>query len=62
MAEYLSVKEAADMLRLSVPTIYKFCTERRIPFAKVGTRTVFDRDDLIAWVNNRKVEPIGVKS
>lgn len=55
----LSVKEAAEYLRLAVPTIYKMCCQRTGPrFIKCGTRTLFRIADLEAFLAEHTVEPV----
>jgi excisionase family DNA binding protein len=55
----LSVPEAAAFLGLKVPTIYQLTCSRRIPFYKVGTRTMFKERQLLDWLEGFAVEAIG---
>ena len=59
MKKLLTIKEAADILGVSVNTIYKWTSAKKIPYVKVGGRVMFDPDDLEAWIEARKVDPIG---
>jgi len=54
----LSVKEASQLLKLSVPTIYHFTSTRSIPFFKRGKRLYFSKDALMEWVKEGKVKTI----
>jgi len=54
--EYLSVIEAAKLIGLARSTIYNYIYNRHIPFIKIGGRVVFDKADLIAWVERKKVK------
>jgi len=50
-SDLLTVKEAADLLRLKVSTIRAWVLQRRIPFVKLGgKRVLFRRTDLEALV------------
>jgi excisionase family DNA binding protein len=50
-SDLLTVKEAADLLRLKVSTIRAWVLQRRIPFVKLGgKRVLFRRADLEAFV------------
>lgn len=49
LPKFLEVSEVAALLRLSPRTIYDMVSQRRIPFRKAGDRTIFDRDEIIAW-------------
>ena len=42
-----TVQEAADFLRWSVPTLYSYASRRKIPFIKLGQKSLrFRRSDL----------------
>jgi excisionase family DNA binding protein len=51
-SDLLTVKEAADLLRLQVSTIRAWVLKRRVPFVKLGGKRVFfrrvDLEQLIA--------------
>lgn len=59
MSKLLSTKEAAEFLGLKLPTLYKYSSQKSIPFVKIGTRVLFDPDDLNAWIEKKKIKPIG---
>lgn len=42
--ETMTVKEMAEHLRVSVPTIYRYVQKRQIPFIQIGGQIRFDRD------------------
>lgn len=48
--QLLSIKDAADLLRLSVPTLYGYVHRSEIPVSKRGNRLYFIKGDLLAWV------------
>jgi excisionase family DNA binding protein len=49
--DFLSVKEAADYIRVSTKRLYELkATVRDFPFHKIGEKLVFNRDELKAWV------------
>jgi excisionase family DNA binding protein len=54
-SESLNVKQAAQLLGLQPATVYKACCTRSIPHYKLGTRTVFDREELLRWRAARRV-------
>jgi excisionase family DNA binding protein len=49
LPKFLEVPEVALLLRVSKRTIYDWVSQRRIPFRKAGSRTIFDRDEILAW-------------
>ncbi len=54
----ISVQEAADYIGLSPDTVYTMVSQRRIPYVKVGRRTMFDVGLLDAWIKQRTVMPM----
>jgi excisionase family DNA binding protein len=54
----LTVEQAAAYLGIAVQTAYQWCSERKIPYYKVRSKTFFDADELDAWRAKGKVKPI----
>lgn len=55
---FLTKKQLAKYLGLSVFTIDSWVSERReIPFIKMGRRVMFDLKDVMAWVEANKTHP-----
>lgn len=48
--ELLSVQEAAEFLKLSVPTIYGKISKRQLPYLKKTRRVYFSKKDLYAYL------------
>jgi excisionase family DNA binding protein len=46
----LSIKEAADFLNLSVPTIYSKVSKNEMPHMKRGKRLYFTREELLDYI------------
>lgn len=53
----LTAQEVAEVLRVPRSTIYELARNRRIPFVKVGRRTLFERESLLEWIATRTVQP-----
>ncbi|MFH2108230.1 MAG: helix-turn-helix domain-containing protein [Chrysiogenia bacterium] len=54
--EFLTAREAAALLRVTLATVYNLTYRRRIPFFKPGGKTVlFRRADLLAFIENGRV-------
>ncbi len=47
---FISTKEAARFLKISINTLYGMTSKRLIPFIKNGKKLYFKRADLIAWL------------
>jgi putative molybdopterin biosynthesis protein len=48
--EFLTIPEAAALLRIGERTVYDLARHRRIPAAKVGGQWRIRRTDLDAWL------------
>jgi excisionase family DNA binding protein len=48
-ARFLTVHEAAELLRLAPKTLYSLVSQRRILFRKAGRRLLFLESELLAW-------------
>ncbi len=54
----IGVNEAAKLLGVSVATVRKWVLIREVPFYKLGSRVVLDRDEILKWRNRHRVEAI----
>ena len=56
---FLDEEEAAHFLRLSVRTLQTYrCKEKGPAFRRIGSRIVYERNDLCAWMRQHRVEPV----
>jgi excisionase family DNA binding protein len=55
MDRLLNNDQAADILNISPYSLRGKVSRREIPFIKVGRRTLFDPEDLRAYIDARKV-------
>ena len=54
LPEYLTVDEAADLLRTPVATLYQWRHKGMGPRAsRVGRRLLYRRSDVISWVDSK---------
>ena len=53
---FMTLLEAATYLRISPTTLYGWVHQRRIPYRKHGSRTVFYEEDLLMWSNANKID------
>jgi excisionase family DNA binding protein len=49
----LSVADVAELLGVSIHTVYAWAARRRLPVVKVGTRTMFAPHEIQRWVGAR---------
>lgn len=52
--KYLRFSEAMDFLRLGRQTINRLIARKEIPNYKVGKLRIFDREELIKWVESHR--------
>jgi excisionase family DNA binding protein len=52
--ELLTIKQAAEILSISVPTVYGYVHFRQIPCMKRRGRLYFSKSELLAWVQSGK--------
>jgi excisionase family DNA binding protein len=52
--KFLTIEQVAEMLQVTKMTIYNF-QKKGLPFIKLGKNVRFDKDDVIEWVNSKKV-------
>jgi excisionase family DNA binding protein len=53
-SNYFNIKNASDYLKLAIPTLYIYANKNKIPFIKLGSRILFDKNDLDNWINSKK--------
>ncbi len=46
----LTVREVADMLRLSRSQVYVMVNRKEIPFTRIGKRILIRETDLVEWI------------
>jgi excisionase family DNA binding protein len=57
MQNLWDTKQAAEFLHISFYSVRGKVLRREIPFVKIGRRTLFDPEDLRAWVEDCKMPP-----
>jgi excisionase family DNA binding protein len=53
----MTAQEVAELLRVPRSTVYELARTRRIPFLKVGRRTLFAQQTLLDWIAAQTVQP-----
>ena len=53
----LTAAEVSELLRVPRSTVYELTRSRRIPFLKVGRRTLFEPEVLRAWIVEQTIPP-----
>ena len=56
MQNLICTKEAAALLGVASTTLEMWKAQRKIPFVRLGRRTLYDPRDLAAWVEKNKVQ------
>lgn len=55
----MTAAEVSEILRVPRSTVYELARTRRIPFIKVGRRTLFEPRMLSDWIASQAVRPRG---
>jgi excisionase family DNA binding protein len=53
----ISVDDLAGMLRLAPQTIRNWVAQRKLPYIRVGRRTMFRRKSIEAWLDRKESKP-----
>ena len=56
--ELLDVSQAAELLKLSVATVYTKVCKNEIPANKQGKRLYFYRSELLTWIRSGRIKTI----
>jgi excisionase family DNA binding protein len=51
---YFDVNAISGFLGVSKSTIYSYVNKNRIPFAKLGGKLLFDKNDITRWMASKK--------
>lgn len=57
MTRLISVKEAADILGIKGPTVYKLVAAGELAHVRIGTRVLFSPERLDSFVKEHSHEP-----
>ena len=53
--EFLTTEELATLLKIPKLTVYKWVSQRKIPYVKVGKHLRFKRSEIEEWLKERRV-------
>ena len=57
----LNIKETSEYLGTPVNTLYCWVSQKRIPYDKMGRKTMFDSEQLNKFIEGNTVEPINLE-
>jgi excisionase family DNA binding protein len=55
---YLTTKEVATLLKVSIGTIRLWTRDNRMPYYKINRHVLFDEDEINNWVASQKQEAV----
>lgn len=58
MKNLLSINEAAELLNIKVPTLYRWVHIKKIAFIKMGNKLRFQEDHLLKFIEENTFLPI----
>ena len=53
----LTITALCNYISTPVPTLYTWVCRKKIPYVKLGRSLRFDREEIDAWLNERKIAP-----
>ena len=53
---YLNIDETSEFIKMKKSSIYQLVFQRKIPFCKRGKILLFNKAELVRWIEERKVE------
>lgn len=56
--DVLDIEGAARFLKCGTSTLYHYVCKKKIPCIKLGSRTLFKRSELLAWLDRYRQEPV----
>ena len=54
MDTYLTVKEVAELVKLTVQTIRRYTMKKKIPFHKINRAVRYKKSEIELWVEDRE--------
>ena len=58
MEKLLTKKDVLEMLAIKESTLYSWVHQKKIPFVKLGKRTLrFKENDILEWIADKAVRP-----
>lgn len=58
MEKPMTVEEVSEFLNVPVATIRKWCSQRYIPYMKIGRHVRFSRRSLEDWLKRKEIKRI----
>jgi len=52
--DFLTVPEAAELIRKKPITVYTMVMKKQIPFFKIGRAVLFNRVELMNWIEGKR--------
>lgn len=56
--QLLTIQQAGELIKLSVPTLYGYVSRNQIPFSKKGKRLYFSKQQLFDWIQEGRKKTI----
>lgn len=56
--EFIDIKQVAEILKLSVATVYGLNFRKEIPYYKKGKKIYYKKNEIFDWINSGEVKPM----
>jgi len=55
--DFMNIEQASAYLSLAKSTLYTYVSKDTVPYIKLGSKVIFDKNDLARWLNGMKRGP-----
>ena len=56
--QVLDIQQCSKLTGIAVSTLYKYCSNRTVPFYKSGKRNLFKRSQILEWLTSNEVKTL----
>ena len=56
--EVLNIQQCSKLTGIAVSTLYKYCSNRTMPYYKSGKRNLFKRSQILEWLTSNEVKTL----
>jgi excisionase family DNA binding protein len=52
--KYIDIEELSELLHISTSTINRWVKKRAVPTYKLGSRRLFNKEEILKWMSEKK--------
>lgn len=58
MGKLITMQKVSEITLMKKSTIYTYVARKKIPYLRLGGKLLFDEQDILKWLESKKVDPI----